>query len=173
MVELKDMIRNTRKAQGLTQAQFAHKIGATTNSVSFWELGKATPRIGMLKKMGLYSETQTAKEIGAKRLLDALGIKVPPRPLTSSEMDSLEHGNRWRPPKNSGFIQLDESNSAFIRADNVIAASISKEFDGWHVNTTYERGNYKAFTLFSPEIYPDKEHALAALHEFMERLAAR
>lgn len=75
MVELKDMIRNTRKAQGLTQAQFAHKIGATTNSVSFWELGKATPRIGMLKKMGLYSETQTAKEIGAKRLLDALASR--------------------------------------------------------------------------------------------------
>ena len=76
-------------------------------------------------------------------------------------------------PKNSAFIQLDESNSAFIRAGNVVAASISKEFDGWHVNATYERGNYKAFTLFSPEIYPDKEHAIAALHDFMERLAAR
>lgn len=162
MVELKDMIRNTRKAQGLTQAQFAHMIGTTTNSVCSWERGKATPRIKFLKKMGLYSATQTAKEIGAT-----------PRPLTSSEMDSLEHGNRWRPPKNSAFIQLDESNSAFIRAGNVVAASISKEFDGWHVNATYERGNYKAFTLFSPEIYPDKEHALAALHEFMERLAAR
>ena len=173
MVELKDMIRNTRKMQKLTQEQFAHMIGATTNSVCSWERGKATPGIKFLKKMGLYSTTQTAKEIGAKRLLDDLGIKVPPRPLTSSEMDSLEHGNRWRLPKYSGFIQLDESNSAFIRADNVIAASISKEFDGWHVNTTYERGNYKAFTLFSPAIYPDKEHAIAALHDFMERLTAR
>ena len=105
---------------------------------------------------------------------DAKGATDLMTPTNSfSEMDSLEHGNHWRLPKNSAFIQLDESNSAFIRSGNVVAASISKEFDGWHVNATYERGNYKAFTLFSPEIYPDKEHALAALHDFMERLTEK
>lgn len=172
MVELKDMIRNTRKAQGLTQAQFAHMIGATTNSVSCWELGKAIPRIGFLKKMGLYSETQTAKEIGAKRLLDALGIKVPPRPLTSSEMDSLEHGNRWRLPKNSAFVSLDDG-SVFVRARKIVSAFVTEECDGWHVGVTYERGNTEVYTSYSVDLYPDKEHALAALHDFMERLAAR
>ena len=161
MVELKDMIRNTRKAQGLTQAQFAHKIGATTNSVSFWELGKATPRIGMLKKMGLYSETQTAKEIGAT-----------PRPLTSSEMDSLEHGNRWRLPKNSAFVSLDDG-SVFVRARKIVSAFVTEECDGWHLCASYERGNTEVYTSYSVDLYPDKEHALAALHEFMERLAAR
>ena len=172
MVELKDMIRNTRKAQKLTQEQFAMKLGVSTNAIVNWESGKCIPRLGFLEKMGLYSATQTAEGVGAKRLLDALGIKVPPRPLTSSEMGSLEPGNRWRLPKNSAFVSLDDG-SVFVRARKIVSAFVTEECDGWHLCASYERGNTEVYTSYSVDLYPDKEHALAALHDFMERLAAR
>lgn len=169
MVELKDMIRNTRKMQKLTQEQFAHMIGATTNSVCSWERGKATPRIKFLKKMGLYSTTQTAKEIGAKRLLDALGINLPPR------RKSLNAA-----PKNSEFVSVNSDGSAYVRKDSVLCVSSFQrgpEHNGkcmgdWGFSVMYGRLGDMRIT-YNNDHYPDEEQAIAALHDFMERLTEK
>lgn len=80
--------------------------------------------------------------------------------------------NPFRKKKNSAFVSLDDG-SVFVRARKIVSAFVTEECDGWHVGVTYERGNTEVYTSYSVDLYPDKEHALAALHDFMERLAAR
>lgn len=42
-------IKELRIENGLTQKQFAEKLGVTKQSVSFWETGRAFPCMNMVK----------------------------------------------------------------------------------------------------------------------------
>ena len=55
----KDTIRQIREALGLTQEDFAHKIGATSITVSRWERGKARP-----SRMAIRLLEQLAQQAG-------------------------------------------------------------------------------------------------------------
>ena len=49
MVKIGEFLKELRKEQGLTQAQFGEKIGVTNKTVSRWENGNYLPSVDMLK----------------------------------------------------------------------------------------------------------------------------
>lgn len=50
-MEIKEIIVNIRKREGLTQAQLAERLYVTRQAVSKWERGKGTPDLEILKKI--------------------------------------------------------------------------------------------------------------------------
>lgn len=64
----KDTVRATRKALGLTQAQFAELVGVSQITVSFWETGRSTPR------MAQQQSVLAARELGRDKALAKLGL---------------------------------------------------------------------------------------------------
>ena len=50
-MEIKEIIANIRKEEGLTQAQLAKKLYVTRQAVSKWERGEGTPDLEILKKI--------------------------------------------------------------------------------------------------------------------------
>ena len=50
-MEIKEIIANIRKKEGLTQAQLAKKLYVTRQAVSKWERGEGTPDLEILKKI--------------------------------------------------------------------------------------------------------------------------
>lgn len=50
-MSLKELTRRVRRAMGLTQEQFAQKLGATGGSVQNWESGRKRPAPTFLRKM--------------------------------------------------------------------------------------------------------------------------
>lgn len=57
--QLKDKIKAIRKSMGLTQVDFAQKIGVSSLTVSRWERGEQRPREEELLKMGINYSTTT------------------------------------------------------------------------------------------------------------------
>lgn len=52
-MEIKEIIANIRKEEGLTQAQLAKKLYVTRQAVSKWERGEGTPDLEILKKISV------------------------------------------------------------------------------------------------------------------------
>ena len=50
-MEIKEIIANIRKEEGLTQAQLAKKLYVTRQAVSKWECGNAIPDIDLLLEL--------------------------------------------------------------------------------------------------------------------------
>lgn len=50
-MELKDKITRLRKAMGLTQVEFAKKVGITTRAVQNYEMGTRKPRVDLIVKI--------------------------------------------------------------------------------------------------------------------------
>ena len=64
-MSLKDLTRRIRRALGLTQEQFAQKLGATSGSVRNWESDRKRPAPNFLKKMSEMAPT-FARQIDAE-----------------------------------------------------------------------------------------------------------
>jgi len=89
-LSLKDLTRRIRRALGLTQEQFAQKLGATSGSVRNWESDRKRPAPNFLKKMSssplpfalhiyLILRTSEWRRGGATTTEEALGIDdLPP-----------------------------------------------------------------------------------------------
>lgn len=58
-------VKAIRVALGLTQAQFARRIGCTTQMVSFWERNVHKPMSGPIMKALLQAEREAAEEAKA------------------------------------------------------------------------------------------------------------
>ena len=52
--DLGTMLVHLRKANKLSQKQFADILGVTSNAVGMWELNKRRPDVDMLKKIAIY-----------------------------------------------------------------------------------------------------------------------
>jgi len=50
-MKLNGKIRMFRESMGLTQKELAEKIGISEKAVSSWEVGAATPRMGMMQAL--------------------------------------------------------------------------------------------------------------------------
>lgn len=61
-------IRDIRKEKGLTQEQFAEKLGVSQKSVSRWETGKTMPDYSLLPGICEVLEINVAELLGAERI---------------------------------------------------------------------------------------------------------
>ncbi len=61
-------IRDIRKEKGLTQEQFAEKLGVSQRSVSRWETGKTMPDYSLLPGICEVLEINVAELLGAERI---------------------------------------------------------------------------------------------------------
>lgn len=59
-----DRVKELRKELGLTQTQFAMKIGSTQRQVSFWESGQIEPNIFWLIKLADFFDVSVDYLIG-------------------------------------------------------------------------------------------------------------
>lgn len=59
-----DRVKELRKELGLTQTQFATKIGSTQRQVSFWESGQIEPNIFWLIKLADFFDVSVDYLIG-------------------------------------------------------------------------------------------------------------
>lgn len=59
-----DRVKELRKELGLTQTQFAAKIGSTQRQVSFWESGQIEPNIFWLIKLADFFDVSVDYLIG-------------------------------------------------------------------------------------------------------------
>lgn len=80
-MELKDAIRERRKALNLTQKEWADKLGVSDITVSKWETGKQVPRNEMFEKIGLFGMAKPSEPV----------IDIPPE---TQEEASIRHNNR-------------------------------------------------------------------------------
>lgn len=73
-------IKDIRKEKGLTQEQFAEKLGVSQKSVSRWETGKTMPDYSLLPNICEILEINVAELLGAERIA---GDSVPKKQVTS------------------------------------------------------------------------------------------
>ena len=50
---ISDQIKKLRLHRGWTQAQLAYKLGVSTQTISNWETGLKSPRMGTIEKMAM------------------------------------------------------------------------------------------------------------------------
>ncbi len=68
--DISKLIKNLRSKLGLTQEQFAQKVGVTFPSVNNWERGTRKPHPFLLKRL-----LEMADEVGLKNIIEVKGVR--------------------------------------------------------------------------------------------------
>ena len=68
-MEVKDILRNLREKNHLTQEQLAERIGVTRQAVSRWETGMTQPNPELLKVLSREFEVSINTLLGSPRTL--------------------------------------------------------------------------------------------------------
>lgn len=61
------LVKGLRRRLGLTQEQFAHKVGVTYSSVNHWENGKRTPQPFLARRLLEMEKILSRKQASQKR----------------------------------------------------------------------------------------------------------
>lgn len=68
--DISRMIKELRSRLGLTQEQFAQKVGVTFVTMNNWEKGHRRPHPFLLKRL-----LEMAEEVGLKNIMEAKGVR--------------------------------------------------------------------------------------------------
>ena len=104
-MSFKDVIKELRTAQNLTQRQFAQKLGVSQNAISMYENGKREPDMKMLSMMAEFFQVD----------MNYLLCSNPKKPPTQSNSNSLnERDQRDIAKKMRSMLELFDSDEALM-----------------------------------------------------------
>jgi putative transcriptional regulator len=74
-INIPALVKSLRKALGLTQEQFAHKVGVTFSTVNQWENGRRRPQPFLLRQLLSIKDSLRANSAGALTREEAQAYK--------------------------------------------------------------------------------------------------
>ncbi len=132
-----ERILNLRKARGMTQADFAERLGISPQAVSKWETGLAYPDISMLPIV--------ARELGVPIdiLFTEIHIeeqgKAPDSPLFTEPEEDPRPAQQTRDARSSDQLYFDAINfSRLPRQIDVVILHDPTQPSGWHLQSSLQ-----------------------------------